>query len=99
MDNGAVITSDLHHTSTQDKAGGLCKCIFQDPWSQPPLLNYQGGVEIPNRVLLLQQSIYGLKQSPLNFYNHLRQGLASRGFTKSNHDDCIFANGEVIVLF
>jgi hypothetical protein len=29
----------------------------------------------------------------------LRQGLESRGFVKSNHDDCLFTNGETIVLF
>ena len=40
-----------------------------------------------------------MRQSPLNFYNHLRQGLESRGFVKSSHDDCLFTNGKTIVLF
>ena len=35
----------------------------------------------------------------LNFYKNLHQGLESRGFVKSNHDDCLFTNGETIVLF
>ena len=62
-------------------------------------VEFPGGVEIANRVLLQQQSVHGLRQSPLNIYNHLRQGLESREFTKSNHDNCLFANGEVRVLF
>ena len=43
--------------------------------------------------------MYGLRQSPLNFYRHLRDGLESRGFKKSNHDDYLFTNGEIMVLF
>ena len=57
------------------------------------------GFEILNMVLHLQKSVYGLRQSPLNFYQHLRQGLESRGFKKSSHDDCLFINGDVMVLF
>jgi hypothetical protein len=57
------------------------------------------GFEAPNKVLLLKKSVYGLRQSPLNFYKHLRQGLESRGFQKSDHDDCLFTNGDTIVLF
>ena len=43
--------------------------------------------------------MYGLRQSPPNFYRHLRQGLESRGFTKSDHDNCIFTDGDIIILF
>ena len=57
------------------------------------------GFEIPNMVLHLQRSVYGLRQSPLNFYRHLRQGLESRGFKNSSHDDYLFTNGNVMVLF
>ena len=57
------------------------------------------GFEQHGMVLELQQSVYGLRQSPLNFYRHLRQELESRGFVKSNYDECLFNNGEVIVLF
>ena len=34
----------------------------------------------------------------MNFYRHLPQGLESRGFKKSSHDDCLFTNGEVVVI-
>ena len=40
-----------------------------------------------------------LKQIPLNFYRQLRHGLESRGFEKSNYDECLLNNGEVIVSF
>ena len=71
----------------------------QSPLDQSVFVEFPAGFESPNKVLLLQKSVYGLRQSPLNFYKHLRQGLESRGFTKSNHDDCLFTNGESIVLF
>ena len=57
------------------------------------------GFEAPNKVLLLKQSVYGLRQSLLNFYKHLRQGLESRRFIKSDYDDCLFINGDIMVLF
>ena len=57
------------------------------------------GFEVHNKVLHLQKSEYGLRKIILNFYTHLREGLENRGFTKSNHDDCLFTNGEIIVLF
>ena len=43
--------------------------------------------------------MYGLRQRPLKFYKHLRQGLESRGFVKSEYDDCLFMNGDIMVLF
>jgi hypothetical protein len=71
----------------------------QAPLDQTVFVELPSGFESPNKVLLLQKSVYGLRQSPLNFYKHLRQGLESRGFVKSAHDDCLFTNGETIVLF
>ena len=29
----------------------------------------------------------------------MKKGIEDRGFKKSNHDDCLFMNGSVIVLF
>ena len=40
-----------------------------------------------------------MRQSPLNFYKHLREGLADRGFVKSSYDDYLFTNGTVIIFF
>ena len=47
------------------------------------------GFEVPNCVLLLQQSVYGLRQSLLKLYKHSRQGLETREFTKYDHNDCL----------
>ena len=38
-------------------------------------------------VIILQHSVYMLRQSPLSFDKRLRQGLESRGFKKSEYDD------------
>ena len=71
----------------------------QAPLDQTVFVKLPAGFKSPNKVLLIQMSVYGLRQSPLNFYKHLRQGLKSRSFAKSNHDNCLFINGETIVLF
>ena len=73
--------------------------FFQAPIDQTVYVEFSRGFEQPNMVLELQRSVYGLKQNPLNLYRHLRQGLESRGLTNSDHYDCRFNNGEVIILF
>ena len=73
--------------------------FYQAPLENNVFVELPQGFEIPNMVLHLQKSVYVLRQSPLNFYRHLRQGLESRGFKKSSHDDCLLTNGEVMVLF
>ena len=73
--------------------------FFQVPLKQTVFVELPRGFEYPNKVLLLIQLVYGLRQSPLIFYKHLRQGIESRGFRKTDHDDCIFTKGTVIILF
>ena len=82
-------------TQQVDYTNAFC----QAPIEQTVFVDLPQGFEVPNKVLLLKQSVYGLRQSPLNFHRHLRQGLESRGFVKSDHDDCIFTNGTVVTLF
>ena len=43
--------------------------------------------------------MYELRQSPLNFYKYLRQGLETHGFTESDHDDYVFTNKHIMGLF
>ena len=83
------------YTQQVDYTNAFC----QDPLDQTVFVELPQGFEIPNMVLHLQKSVYGLSQSPLNFYRHLREGLESKGFKKSSHDDCLFINREVMVLF
>ena len=82
-------------TQQVDYTNAFC----QAPLDQTVFVELPNGFEAPNKVLLLKQSVYGLRQSPLNFYKHLRQGLESRGFVKSDYDDCLFMNGDIMVLF
>jgi len=49
-----------------------------------------GSKEGGNKVLKLKKSLYGLKQSPRTFYQHISQGLKDRGWTASEIDPCLF---------
>ena len=92
-----LVMSIVFNLCTQqvDYTNAFC----QAPLDQTIFVELPGGFEAPNKVLLLKQSVYGLRQSPLNFYKHLRQGLESRGFIKSDYDDCLFTSGDIMVLF
>ena len=81
-------------TRQVDYTNGFC----QAPLDQTVFFELPAGFESPNIALLLQKYVHRLRQSPLNFYRHLRQGLELRGSTKSNHDECLFINGETIVF-
>jgi hypothetical protein len=52
----------------------------------------------PSIVLKLRTSLYGLKQSPRNFFHHLRGKLHDVGFTSSSSDPCLFISDKVIAL-
>jgi hypothetical protein len=54
--------------------------------------------EKPGHVYRLKKSLYGLRQSPLNFFLHLKSGLEARGFIQSKHDPCLFVLKTVICL-
>ena len=54
--------------------------------------------EKPGHVMKLKRSLYGMKQSPLNFYLHLKKGLEQRGFNQSKIDPCLFYSEKVICL-
>ena len=73
--------------------------FYQAPLEKVIFVELLAEFEVTNKVLLLQKSFYGVYQIPPNLYNHPMQGLESRKSQKSNHDDCLFNNGEIIVLF
>jgi Reverse transcriptase (RNA-dependent DNA polymerase) len=56
------------------------------------------GFERPGHVYKLKKSLYGLRQSPLNFFQHLKEGLEARGFVQSQFDPCLFIADSVICL-
>ena len=49
-------------------------------------------------VLKLKRSLYGMRQSPLNFYLDLKKGLEQRDFNQSRLDPCLLHNNSVICL-
>jgi hypothetical protein len=49
------------------------------------------GFEKDGYVFELKRNLYGLRQAPLNFFNHLKDQLEKRGFEPS-HDPCLFIN-------
>ena len=56
------------------------------------------GFKRPGHVYKLKKSLYGLQQSPLNFFQHLKEGLKARGFVQSQYDPCLFISNSVICL-
>ena len=52
----------------------------------------------PDTVLKLNRSLYGLKQSPKNFFQHLKGNLETCGFKQSHVDPCLFIHKRVICL-
>ena len=53
----------------------------------PALFGCKSGED---KVLKLRKSLYGLKQSPRTFYQHLSKSLQNRGWTVSTIDPCLF---------
>jgi len=47
-------------------------------------------------VLKLNQSLYGLRQSPRNFFLHLKGNLGRAGFRQSKMDPCLFIAEHVV---
>ena len=57
------------------------------------------GFREPGKVLKLKKSLYGLKQSPRNFFLHLKSKLESIGFTNNEElDPCLFVSPNVVCL-
>ncbi|GJS49921.1 retrovirus-related pol polyprotein from transposon TNT 1-94 [Tanacetum coccineum] len=60
------------------------------------------GYEQGNKVCLLKKSLYGLKQSPRQWYRRFDEYMLSNGFKRSSYDSCVYyksyAPGEYIYL-
>lgn len=53
----------------------------------------------PGRVLKLKKSLYGLRQAPRNFFNHLKGILERIGFQQAvDVDPCLFISDKVMIL-
>jgi Reverse transcriptase (RNA-dependent DNA polymerase) len=57
------------------------------------------GFSQPGKVLKLKRSLYGLRQSPRNFFQHLKSKLEGIGFESNESvDPCLFISDNVICL-
>nr|GFC13132.1 hypothetical protein [Tanacetum cinerariifolium] len=61
--------------------GNLKEVIYM---RQPP------GYEQGNKVCLLKKSLYGLKQSPRQWYRRFDEYMLSNGFKRSSYDICVY---------
>ncbi|GAX10397.1 hypothetical protein FisN_3Lu622 [Fistulifera solaris] len=52
----------------------------------------------PGYIFKLKKSVYGLRQSPLNFFKTLKKGLEDRGFRQSKNEPCLFLSDKVVCL-
>src|SRR5438046_7144915 len=52
-----------------------------------------------NICLLLQQALYGLRQSPLLWLEDLTSMLSTLGLQQINEEYCLFTNGKLILFF
>jgi hypothetical protein len=57
------------------------------------------GFKQPGKVLKLKRSLYGLRQAPRNFFQHLKTNLEAIGFkSQVDVDPCLFISDKVICL-
>ena len=56
------------------------------------------GFKQPGKVLKLKRSLYGLRQSPRNFFLHLKGKLEDQEFKQSTADPCLFIRNDMICL-
>lgn len=46
----------------------------------------------------LKRNLYGQRDAPIKFFEHLKTGLEQRGFSQSANDRCLFISKNVLVL-
>ena len=56
------------------------------------------GFEQEGKCLKLKRSLYGLRQSPRNFFLYLSDKMKECGLKQSNHDPCLFIGSKVIAV-
>ena len=69
-----------------------------DPKERPIYVEMPQMFEKLRNILKLNRSLYGWRQSSLNFFLHWKEGHEQQGFEQSKLDPCLFTNGQVICL-
>ena len=93
-------------TKQVDYVSAFCQApITEDVYIRLPKgwrkLNELGGLKESfkdGHVLKLNRSVYGLRQSPKNFFELLRDNLFTVGFRQSKFDPCLFISDKVICV-
>ena len=85
----APIDQDPNWESLTDEEKTKSSVYLHMPW----------GFSQPGKVLKLKKSLYGLRQSPRNFFLHLKEKLEAVGFNSNEViDPCLFISNKVICL-
>ncbi|GJY00918.1 retrovirus-related pol polyprotein from transposon TNT 1-94, partial [Tanacetum coccineum] len=90
------LNNHTHEEDQIDQEDGNDEDAGDQETNQPP------GYEQGNKVCLLKKSLYGLKQSPRQWYRRFDEYMLSNGFKRSSYDSCVYyrsyAPGEYIYL-
>jgi len=54
--------------------------------------------ETSTMVAQLEKALYGLRESPLLWYNEISQALKEAGIGRTDEEPCVFTNGKILVL-
>ena len=82
-----------------DKPPGYDEITPEQQRRQGVFIEMPRGFKQEGKVLKLKKSLYGLKQSPRNFFNHLKTNLIKVGFEqKVDVDPCLFISDKVICI-
>ena len=61
-------------------------------------LGFLKSEEVPTMVAELDKALYGLRESPLLWYNEITGTLREKLFERTSEEACVFTNGRIIVL-
>ena len=76
------------HTQQVDYANAF----VQAELPKPVYVEMPRGYQQPGKILRLNRSLYGMRDSPLLWFKKCSKGLENRGFKASEHDPCLFIN-------
>jgi hypothetical protein len=82
-------TTQINYTAAFVHADIDCLVVYV---AMPP------GFGIPRQVWKLRKSLYGLAQSPRNYFLYTRYKLIKMGFVQSEADPCLFISSDIICL-
>lgn len=66
---------------------------------KPAWIRLPNGYNLPGKILLLLKALYGLRISPLLWYDHLHDLMKDLGLKPIAECACLFANDKLIVFF